>query len=632
MIRIIRKLFSKLPLQLAITIPLTIQVTVAVAAVAYLSYRNGQAAVYDLANQLQGEITARIHQQLENTLAQSNIINQLNANALLRGNLDLTTGQGEHQLWQQIQLFASTNLIYCATEPDGAFLGVGRSQGGTGHALQIHVANGSTNRYFHYYEVDGLGHRGSLREIGDKPYDPRLRPWYRAALQAGQPTWSEVYLDFETFLPTITANTPVYDPNDHSLVGVCATDIILSEELNQFLQSLYFSPQGMAFIVEPSGMLIASSTPEPTVVGNQEDTVLMLATASENALIRATMQYLQTEYTDLSRVQALQQKFKLDQERYFLQTSRFVDDYGLDWLLVLVAPEQDFMADIDDNNQTTLMLYLLALLLTGLSGLVITQWVTQPLRELSDRARDLAQGHWDQPIRIDRSDAIGELSRSFATMAQQLREVFTTLEHRVEERNTELIQMNQELQRLAHVDGLTQTANRRYFDDYLEQEWFRLAREGKPLSLILCDADYFKAYNDTYGHQAGDQCLQQIAAVFAQVAQRSADLVARYGGEEFALILPNTSTPGAIHIAEQIRQALQALNIPHRATQRGQITVSLGIATTIPQAKDSAHTLVAAADRALYAAKAKGRNGYSIASGWYHWESSVPPLVAGELE
>lgn len=168
---------------------------------------------------------------------------------------------------------------------------------------------------------------------------------------------------------------------------------------------------------------------------------------------------------------------------------------------------------------------------------------------------------------------------------------------------------NQQLKRLATLDGLTQLANRRRFDQYLEQEWRRLTRESQPLSLILCDVDFFKLYNDTYGHQAGDEALKQVAAALGSVVKRPADLVARYGGEEFALVLPNTPQEGALHIAESIHQAIRGLKLVHEASSvNSYITLSVGVATVIPRLNTSATALIAAADAGLYQAKGTGRD------------------------
>ncbi|MBD2007099.1 MULTISPECIES: response regulator [Cyanophyceae] len=185
---------------------------------------------------------------------------------------------------------------------------------------------------------------------------------------------------------------------------------------------------------------------------------------------------------------------------------------------------------------------------------------------------------------------------------------------------------NQKLERLASLDGLTQLANRRRFDEYLDQQWRHMAREKLPLSLILCDIDFFKPYNDTYGHQAGDLCLQNVAAALRLAVKRSTDLVARYGGEEFAAILPNTKIFGALHIAETIREQVKALGIAHaKSTVSPCVTLSLGIACIIPMPDVSSATLLKAADKALYQAKARGRDRWCVSA-----EAATKAIAVGD--
>jgi diguanylate cyclase (GGDEF)-like protein/PAS domain S-box-containing protein len=168
---------------------------------------------------------------------------------------------------------------------------------------------------------------------------------------------------------------------------------------------------------------------------------------------------------------------------------------------------------------------------------------------------------------------------------------------------------NKRLHCLASVDGLTQIANRRHFDEYLEKEWRRMAREQLPLALILCDIDFFKLYNDTYGHQPGDICLQQVSGAIRLALKRPADLVARYGGEEFAVILPNTSAIGAFMVAESIRSMVKSLEIVHvNSPVNPYVTLSLGVCSMVPSSDNSPRQLIAAADMALYQAKAEGRD------------------------
>ena len=160
-----------------------------------------------------------------------------------------------------------------------------------------------------------------------------------------------------------------------------------------------------------------------------------------------------------------------------------------------------------------------------------------------------------------------------------------------------------------NIDTLTKIANRRCFNLRLKQEWLRLQRDQKPLSLILFDVDYFKNYNDYYGHPQGDVCLIRIAQCVKKMVKRPADLVARYGGEEFVVILPDTDEQGAIAVAQRINLAVTKLAIAHQASEiASYVTVSLGIATQIPQADQSVKNLIAQADTALYQAKNQGRN------------------------
>lgn len=187
-----------------------------------------------------------------------------------------------------------------------------------------------------------------------------------------------------------------------------------------------------------------------------------------------------------------------------------------------------------------------------------------------------------------------------------------------------LREANHELQRIALLDGLTRIANRRCFNTQLEQEWRRSAREQQPISLLLCDIDYFKPYNDHYGHPAGDQCLIDVAQALVRASRRPADLVARYGGEEFAVILPNTNQAGAVRVAQAMKSQVKQLDIPHKFSKiSSRLTMSMGIATIVPQPNSSYEPLIKAADEALYAAKLQGRDRISC----YRWQQETNALT-----
>ncbi len=188
-------------------------------------------------------------------------------------------------------------------------------------------------------------------------------------------------------------------------------------------------------------------------------------------------------------------------------------------------------------------------------------------------------------------------------------------------RNARLTHANDDLERLIEVDPLTEVGNRRRFDLTLDSEWRRCTRNRESLSVVMIDVDYFKEFNDRYGHLAGDTCLQQIAKAISRATMRASDVVTRYGGEEFAVLLAETDLAGAVAVAENIRLGVERLQIPHAGTSLGSVSISAGVATATPAAVDAAMTLVEAADLALYRAKSSGRN--RIVAGSYISEGSV---------
>lgn len=222
-----------------------------------------------------------------------------------------------------------------------------------------------------------------------------------------------------------------------------------------------------------------------------------------------------------------------------------------------------------------------------------TDYVTKPIHwpVLRQRVRRLLQTRWamtELRLQVERERMLTDKQRKLTE---------------------DLEKANEELERLASVDGLTGIANRRYFDNYLEREWKRAARNHFSLSIIMCDVDFFKPYNDTYGHQAGDDCLKLVADVIVRHLKRPTDLLARYGGEEFAVILPDTLAEGAVYVAENIRQKLWERGIPHQGSRiSDRVTLSCGVATIVPSAESQPRELIKTADVALYQAKQQGRD------------------------
>ena len=211
-------------------------------------------------------------------------------------------------------------------------------------------------------------------------------------------------------------------------------------------------------------------------------------------------------------------------------------------------------------------------------------------------------------LRREKMDAQTQLLRIQGEMVEKLKASEQLLEARVAERTAQLQLLNGKLEVMSTTDALTGIANRRHFDTVLADEWNRAVRQGKSLALGLIDLDWFKKYNDHYGHQAGDECLRQVAKVLSEKLGRTGDLVARYGGEEFVFIAPVTDCEGALRLAQAVCQAVEGLALPHRLSDFGCVTLSIGVAALIPRRDESAELLIRRADEMLYRAKAQGRN------------------------
>jgi diguanylate cyclase (GGDEF)-like protein len=278
---------------------------------------------------------------------------------------------------------------------------------------------------------------------------------------------------------------------------------------------------------------------------------------------------------------------------------------------------------------------------------VFHRWLGAPITRLSSfvQGQDLNQPDTQQSIEMPGkkrhelhflADAINAMLASLRKhMAQNrtlylqleqekesLRALNTSLELRIAERTRDLAQANEQLMLLSLTDALTGIPNRRCFDQNLEQEWRRCARNDKPLTVALFDVDWFKNYNDHYGHVAGDDVLRQVAAMLQQTVRRAGDTVARYGGEEFALIAPDTNVEAGVSVVHKMCDAIFSLNIPHASSTFGRITVSVGVASCRPsQHEGDINTLLQAADAALYRAKLAGRNQVLIA------EWPLPPSL-----
>ncbi|WP_448573331.1 cache domain-containing protein [Trichothermofontia sp.] len=425
----ISRITKHLPLRVVFTVPVLLQLVGVVGLVGYLSFRNGQRAVQNLASQLRGELSARIERELKGYFSAPHDINRLNATALVYGELDVIKARaGENFLFQQMKIHPTIAFVYCGSANQGEFFGVLRSPD-TGE-LQLSYSNASNQFFREYYSLDARGSRLYRLYQADRRYDSRTRPWFQAAIGKERPVWTNVYIAFTTGLPNVTASLPVYDRTGRRLLGVCATDVVLPEEFRNFLKGLRIGKSGQAFVLDRQGHLISSSTDESLAIGAGDDVKFLKAIDSQHPLIQSTARYLLEQFGSFEAIQAPQQlDFWLDRQHQFLEVLPFRDDFGLDWLIVVVVPESDFMATIASNTRMTILLCLIALGLSLLVGVILTRWVTSPILTLNAAVKEIAQGCWDKRVNCDdRTDEVGELAKSVNRMAMQLQTSFANLE------------------------------------------------------------------------------------------------------------------------------------------------------------------------------------------------------------
>ncbi|HEY9613498.1 response regulator [Allocoleopsis sp.] len=424
----------KVPLRIILVVPFVVQIFGAVGLVGWLSFKNGQEAVNNLATQLMSEICDRIEQNLRTYLETPHKVNQSNASAIHLGQLSVQDMPAlEHHFWQQLQIFDTLTFAGLGLEQK-EIIGAERLDDGS---LTLRVSTKVSGYDFRTYSTDQFGDR--LKLLNHKiNFDARTRPWYKAAVAAGKPTWSEIYPNTAGLTSYLGASMPFYNKQG-KLQGVLLTNINLSK-ISDFLGSLKIGKTGESFIIERSGLLVATSTTEQPfrITKKEYGAERVKAIESKDYLTKTTVQYLATNFNINRQIQTRQQlQFSIEGKRQFLRVLPFKDKKGLDWLIVVVVPEADFMEQINTNTHTTIGLCLIALLLATTVGIITSRWIVQPILQLKDSATALSEGKFDQSVNLDRSDELGVLAKAFNTMAAQLQESFTTLEAK-----------NAELQRL----------------------------------------------------------------------------------------------------------------------------------------------------------------------------------------
>ena len=430
--------YRNLSLQNIITLPFLLQIFLTVGLVGYLSWRNGEQAVNNVTSKLRSEVTAGVKQHLENYLATPHLIVQLKQKSIKLKQLDLKDLPSmQPDFWSTIRLFDSVRAIYLGDET-GKFIYI-KQEAGKFYSREVkEVPKRRT------YILDNLGQKRQLLEVDE--YDPRQRPWYVNSQITQRNNWSKIYT-FSKGELGITAAGLVKD-SQGNIQGIVGVDLILSG-INNFLQNIEISKNGQVFILERNGYLVATSTTEKPFIYDrlQKKEKRLRVIDSQNLLTKATAQHISKHFGSLYQLDRPEQlDFKLtgdgiesaeQNNRQFVQVLPYQDKFGLDWLIVVVIPEADFMQEIHANTRNTIWLCLLALAIASIFGIYTSRRIAQPIAHLSQVTNLIAQSARSRKTGTDfypvvRAKSIKEiklLAQSFNEMVIQLKAAFRDLEN-----------------------------------------------------------------------------------------------------------------------------------------------------------------------------------------------------------
>ncbi|MEI6427302.1 MAG: ATP-binding protein [Pseudanabaena sp. ELA607] len=437
---------SKISLRILFTAPFVIEIFIIVGLVGFLSYKNAKEAINDVASQLREKTRLEVKSYIDKQLSTLVLVNKLNGNAIRRGdlsfNLKAESTKIDSYLVQMMQSFPQVAWISLAAQENSQYVVISRQK--ERQDFKLGVANDVTNYLIVSYDLSAQGQRSQESTISvRKPYDARQRPWYINAVAAGKPTWSPIYIAVGCDSFILDLSEPIYDTKNN-LLGVISADYKL-DNLQDFLHQLKISPHGQTFIFEKEGFLIASSQSEASLNTSKDcqNTTRKrpLIEQSNNPLIQATAQQIKTRFPDVNQLKvnhSYQLEFDYQNEHQFVQIARYQDGLGIDWFMVSIVPESDFLERIYDNTKQTILLCVIALILVIIVSILTANWVIKPILMLNKAAKDITKGELDQTITSGQTLELGELANSFNSMAQQLKELFTSLEEKVQQRTMEL--------------------------------------------------------------------------------------------------------------------------------------------------------------------------------------------------
>ncbi|MBK4732588.1 response regulator [Oxynema sp. CENA135] len=451
---------NPIPLSLTLVIPFVLEIIVVVGLVGYVSYKQGEGNVDELAQRLMREVGDRIEHDLETYLAIPHRINATNAAALRLGQLSAEdVSAWVPHLSEQLDIFTQVHSIVFGNAR-GAFVGIERR---SQPERVLMLSDGSTNYTLNTYTLSDRNDRGEL--ISATPnYNPQERPWYEAAIAAGESTWSEIFTQLDTKDLTLAAVRPVYD-RDRQAIGVVNSSLHLAR-IGEFLAQLDIGENGQGAILDRQGRLVATSTGEPLAQLADGRVRRVHARESRDRLTREIARHLAQNST--RGVADRPWHFQLDGDRYFLRTFPYRDRWGLDWQIAIVVPRAEFTSQIAQNWRTTVGLCLGALVVASGVGIVTARWIGAPMRRLSAASRRMARGEFPERVRGSRIAEVQDLAIAFNAMKDQLQSHARSLEARVQQRTEALEREINERQLLEDKLRSSETEIREFFEAMTE--------------------------------------------------------------------------------------------------------------------------------------------------------------------
>lgn len=428
-----------LSLRLVLVVPFIMQISAAVGLTGWLSIRNGQEAVNDVASQLRSEVTNRIDSEVRHNLETANTVNQLAIKAFQREGLNLQNVRSPETIYWDFLTSVNSISGLGFANTTGDFSAVQRRTRNGQAVYFIEYATAETSQKWFSNQVDTQKRRVNS-SLGDKPVDGRERPWYKAAVAARDAAWSPIYTSVSRSADkTLAINVarPIYDTNKNlkAVAGV----IFNLRQISQFLNNLELSEAGQTFVIERSGELVGTSDGVDPFTVKDEKVERLQATNSTNPLISASASYLNEQFGDLSKLDQPQQlEFFMDGKRQFLQVTPLSFGNGINWLIIVAVPESDFMQQINANTRNTIFLCLAALGIASLVSVLTSRWISRPILKLGRASQAIANGQLDQTVDVKGIRELEVLGQSFNQMAKQLKGSFEELEARVEQRTAEL--------------------------------------------------------------------------------------------------------------------------------------------------------------------------------------------------